>query len=207
MDSSYLSKNIYRTLILVIVLAISGNQPVHSHGGGLDSSGYHHNKKTGVRHCHQSGSTPEPKSIGLISVPVTLLSVGDGDTIRIKDKTNTKVTIRLACIDAPETRQGMSDKWSTQMLKGMIEGKPKSLQTKVKDPYGRTVGEIYVGSTNVNLQMVRQGAAFTYRQYLKQCDLDAYLKAEAMAKREKQGVWAPYQTQLSWEYRRTRRTK
>lgn len=45
MDSSYLLKKLYRTLILVTVLAISGNQPVHSHGGGLDSSGCHHNKK------------------------------------------------------------------------------------------------------------------------------------------------------------------
>ena len=207
MDSSYPSKNTHRTLILVIVLAISGNQPVHSHGGGLDASGCHNNSKTGDRHCHRSGKKQDKKSVGLVRGPVTLLSVGDGDTIRIKDRTGAKVTIRLACIDAPETGQGKSGKWSTKTLKEMITGKSISLKPQVKDRYGRTVAEIYVGSTNVNLQMVRIGAAFTYRQYLKQCDRDAYLNAESMAMREKQGVWGPYQTQLPWEYRRSRRTK
>ena len=191
----------------LLVLAILTIRPVHPHGGGLDSSGCHNNRKTGDRHCHRSGASNSQNSNGLVSGPVTLLSVGDGDTIRVKDKSGAKVTVRLACIDAPETSQGSSGKWSTQTLKGMIQGKSISIKPQVKDRYGRTVAEIYVGSPNINLQMVRKGAAFTYRQYLKQCDRDAYLNAESMAKREKQGVWGPYQTQLPWEYRRSRRTK
>ena len=136
-----------------------------------------------------------------------MFGIGDGDTIRVTDKSGDKVTVRLACIDAPEISQGTSGKWSTKTLKGMIQGKSITLKPQIKDRYGRTVAEIYVGSTNINLQMVRNGAAFTYRQYLKQCDRDAYLNAESMAKREKQGVWGPSQTQLPWEYRRSRRTK
>ena len=58
--------------------------------------------------------------------PVTLVSVGDGDTVRITDRAGNKVTIRLACIDAPETSQGSSGKWSTETLKGLIQGKPIS---------------------------------------------------------------------------------
>ena len=123
------------------------------------------------------------------------------------DNSGATFTVRLACIDAPETSQGLSGKWSTKTLKGMINGKSISLKPKVKDRYGRTVAEIFVGATNINLQMVRKGAAFTYRKYLKQCDRDAYLNAESMAKREKQGVWGPFQTQLPWEYRRSRRSK
>ena len=180
--------------------------PVIAHGGGLDSQGCHTNSKTGDRHCHRSGGSSTKPQPGLLSGPVTLLSVGDGDTVRVIDKSGGKVTIRLACIDAPETSQGSSGKWSTKTLKGMLQGKSISIKPQVKDRYGRTVAEIYVGSTNINLQMVRKGAAFTYRQYLKQCDRDAYLNAESMAKREKQGVWGPYQTQLPWEYRRSRRT-
>ena len=191
----------------LLVLAILTIRPVHPHGGGLDSSGCHNNRKTGARHCHRSGSTQAPKRIGLLSGPVTLVSVGDGDTVRVTDKSGAKVTVRLACIDAPETSQGTSGKWSTKTLKGMIQGKSITLKPQVKDRYGRTVAEIYVGSTNINLQMVRKGAAFTYRQYLKQCDGGAYLNAESMAKRERQGVWGPYQTQLPWEYRRSRRAK
>ena len=191
----------------LLVLAILTIRPVHPHGGGLDSSGCHNNRKTGDRHCHRSGASNSQNSNGLVSGPVTLLSVGDGDTIRVKDKSGAKVTVRLACIDAPETSQGSSGKWSTQTLKEMLQGQSISLKPQVKDRYGRTVAEIYVGATNINLQMVREGAAFAYQKYLKQCDRDAYINAESMAKREKQGVWGPYQTQLPWEYRRSRRTK
>ena len=192
---------------VLIVLAILFIRPAHPHGGGLDPTGCHNNSKTGVRHCHRSGSRPPQKSSGLMSGPVTLVSVGDGDTVRVKDKSGAKVTIRLACIDAPETSQGSSGRGATKTLKGMIQGKSISLKPQVKDRYGRRVAEIYVGSININLQMVRKGAAFTYRKYFMQCDRDAYLNAESMAMREKQGVWGPYQTQLPWEYRRSRRTK
>ncbi|WP_236069023.1 thermonuclease family protein [Prochlorococcus marinus] len=181
--------------------------PARSHRGGLDPSGCHNNSKTGDHHCHRSEARASQKSSGLINGPVTLVSVGDGDTLRVKDKSGAKVTIRLACIDAPETSQGSSGKWSTKTLKGMIHKKFISIKPQVKDRYGRTVAEIFVGSTNINLQMVRKGAVFAYKQYLKECDRDAYLNAESMAKREKQGVWGPYQTQLPWEYRRSRRTK
>ena len=197
----------FTLIFLGLALAINHTQAAYPHGGGLDSSGCHNIRKTGDRHCHRSGASNSIKSSALVSGQVTLVSVGDGDTVRVTDESGAKVTVRLACIDAPETSQGTSGKWSTKTLKGMIQGKSITLKPQVKDRYGRTVAEIYVGSTNINLQMVRRGAAFTYRQYLKQCDRDVYLNAESMAKREKQGVWGPYQTQLPWEYRRSRRTK
>ena len=193
-------------LLLPIPLLIAVAPPVHSHGGGLDSSGCHTNSKTGERHCHRgSGSTPKASG-GMVSGPVTLVSVGDGDTVRITDKAGNKVTIRLACIDAPETSQGTSGKWSTETLKGLIQNKPISLKPQVKDRYGRTVAEIYQGSPNINVEMVKRGAAFAYRKYLKQCDQDAYLKAETAASKKVLGVWGPYKpVQVPWEYRRTRR--
>ena len=194
------------TLGLALTLTAMGAPPVLSHGGGLDSQGCHTNRKTGDRHCHRSGgSTPKP-SAGLISGPVTLVSVGDGDTVRVTSRQGENVTIRLACIDAPETAQGSSGKWSTQTLKGLIQGKSISLKPQVKDRYGRTVAEIYVGNRNINLQMVQLGAAYTYRQYLKQCDRDSYLRAEATATKKGLGVWGPYKpAQVPWEFRRSRR--
>jgi len=119
---------------------------------------------------------------------VTLISVGDGDTVRVTSRSGEKVTIRLACIDAPETAQGASGQWSTKTLKGLIQGKSISLKPQVKDRYGRTVAEIYVGDRNINLQMVQLGAAYAYRQYLKQCDRDAYLRAEDAATTNALGV-------------------
>ena len=195
------------TTSTTFLLGVISIKPAHTHGGGLNQDGCHNNRNTGDYHCHRSGNNPSGKSSGLVSGPVTLLSVGDGDTVRVNDTSGTKVTIRLACIDAPETSQGASGKWSTQTLKALIRGKSISLQPQVKDRYGRTVAEIYKGSSNVNLQMVRLGAAFVYRKYLKQCDQDAYLKAEKEAMKRKLGVWGPYKVdQKPWDYRRSRRS-
>ena len=66
----------------------------------------------------------------------------------------------------------------------------------IKDRDGRTVAEIYQGSANVNLQMVKLGDAFAYRKYLKQCDSDAYLSTETAAMNRKLGVWGPYKVDL-----------
>ena len=55
------------------------------------------------------------------------------------------------------------------------------------DKYGRTVGRIYVGGTNVNAEMVKRGAAWAYRQYLKDQSL---LALEQQAKTAKRGLWA-----------------
>ena len=177
-----------------------------SHGGGLDAQGCHTNSKTGERHCHRSGASAPKPSSELVSGAVTLVSIGDGDTVRVTSRRGEKVTIRLACIDAPETSQGASGKWSTQTLKGLIQGKSISLKPQVKDRYGRTVAEIYVGNRNINLQMVQVGAAYAYRQYLKQCDREKYLSAESTAAKKGLGVWGPYKpAQVPWEYRRSRR--
>ena len=192
-------------LPVVAFLSITWPLPVQSHGGGLDSTGCHTNSKTGERHCHRDNRSTPKSSTSLVSGPVTLISVGDGDTVRVTDKVGNKVTIRLACIDAPETSQGASGKWSTKTLKGLIQGKSISLKPQVKDRYGRTVAEIYRGSTNVNLQMVKLGAAFAYRKYLKHCDSDTYIRAETTAINRRLGVWGPYKMDLKpWDYRRKR---
>lgn len=55
--------------------------------------------------------------------------------------------------------------------------------------YGRTVAEVYAGGRNVNLDMVRMGMAYAYRQNLSGCDEGAYLGAEGQAEHYRQGVW------------------
>ncbi|MEP0812615.1 thermonuclease family protein [Trichocoleus sp. ST-U2] len=52
--------------------------------------------------------------------------------------------------------------------------------------YGRTVAELYLGKQSVNLQMVKQGQAVVYRQYLTGCasTKNQYLQAEAQAKQK-----------------------
>ena len=134
-----------------------------------------------------------------------VLSVGDGDTIRVSDSAK-RITIRLACIDAPETAQkpyGMAARQQLQVLAPV--GSVVSIKTKTTDRYGRTVAEVFRNGRSLNLAMVSSGEAFAYRQYLSGCDQAAYLGAEASAQRQRLGVWAvPGGIERPWNFRRGR---
>ena len=132
-----------------------------------------------------------------------VISVGDGDTLTVMDA-GLRVTIRLACIDAPETAQkpwGIEARAALQALTPV--GSTVSLRGSTKDRYGRTVAEVIRGVSNVNLALVREGRAFVYRQYLSGCDRSAYLGAEGQAEKSRRGVWSvPGGGTRPWDWRR-----
>ena len=143
--------------------------------------------------------------LALLAGPVsaaTVVSVGDGDTLRVMEGAQ-RVTVRLACIDAPETAQrpyGMAARQKLQQLAPV--GSSVSLRVQTRDRYGRTVAELFRGGQSINLEMVRSGQAFVYRQYLRQCDGAAYLGAEAAAQQQRLGVWnVPGGIQRPWDFR------
>ena len=114
----------------------------------------------------------------------TVGSVGDGDTIRVSEGSK-RITVRLACIDAPETCQRPWGGRSTAFLKRLTPvGSEVTLRVQTTDRYGRTVAELLNSRGNVNQLMVEAGQAFAYRQYLRQCDAQKYLQLEADANRQ-----------------------
>lgn len=145
----------------------------------------------------------------LAALPVaasTVLSIGDGDTLRVVEGSR-RATIRLACIDAPETAQapyGISSRAELQRLAPVGSG--VILRVLTTDRYGRTVAEVIRGGVNVNLAMVRSGQAFAYRQYLAQCDQAAYLAAEKQAESGRFGIWSVRGgITRPWDWRQSRR--
>lgn len=129
----------------------------------------------------------------LLAFPVnaaTVLSVGDGDTLRVSDG-GKRTTIRLACIDAPETSQTPYGAASREWLRRLVPvGSEVVLRVSTTDRYGRTVADVFRKGQSVNLAMVASGQAFAYRNYLSQCDQAAYLGAEKKAQRQGLGVWS-----------------
>ncbi len=117
------------------------------------------------------------------------------------------MTIRLAGIDAAEMAQSPYGAQSRSLLAGLAPvGSDVSLRGLTTDRYGRTVAEILRGSQKVNLQMVRGGQAFTYRQYLSQCNAAGYLRAEYGAEYASRGVWSvPGGIERLWDFRHGRR--
>ncbi|NBD31965.1 MAG: micrococcal nuclease-like nuclease [Cyanobacteria bacterium] len=136
---------------------------------------------------------------------VKVLSIGDGDTITVREN-GSKTTIRLACIDAPETSQ-QGGKEATNYLKQLIPvGTEVGLRTVTTDRYGRTVGEIYRKGDSINLKMVRQGEAVVYDRYLDGCSetKDQFLEAEQKAQSSELGFWSQPNV-MPWDYRRGER--
>ena len=137
----------------------------------------------------------------------TVVSVGDGDTIRVSEGIR-RITVRLACIDAPESSQRPWGARSTALLKRLTPiGSEVTLRVQTTDRYGRTVAELLNHRGNVNQLMVRDGQAFAYRRYLRQCDAQKYLQLEEEAKRQGLGIWSlgPSGITRPWDYRQGRR--
>jgi endonuclease YncB( thermonuclease family) len=136
----------------------------------------------------------------------TVLSIGDGDTIRVR-QAGKAITVRLACIDAPETAQSPYGQQARRFLQQRLPiGQRVNLAIKTTDRYGRAVAEVF-SSVNINLALVEDGQAFAYRQYLRGCNAREYLDAEARASKRRLGVWqVPGGITRPWDFRRGRRS-
>jgi micrococcal nuclease len=137
-----------------------------------------------------------------------VISTGDGDTLRVNSQ-GKNLTIRLACIDAPESSQRPWGQQSATKLKQLLPpGQAVQIREVEKDRYGRVVAELFVGSQSVNLQMVSQGQAVVYRSYLNACAATQaqYLQAEAQAKQKRLGFWNQSNPVMPWDFRRGRQT-
>lgn len=124
------------------------------------------------------------------SLSGSVLSIGDGDTIRMHSGSGIK-TIRLACIDTPETAQSPYGGAARQQLQSLLPvGSAIEVKVKATDRYGRSVGEITRNGRNINQALVGSGAAFVYWQYIQGCDRQTYSRLENEARLKAVGVWS-----------------
>ncbi|MFM8604078.1 MAG: thermonuclease family protein [Cyanobium sp.] len=136
-----------------------------------------------------------------------MLSVGDGDTIRVRRDGRT-TTVRIACIDAPELAQRPDGEQARAYLRQRLPlGREVTLDVKTVDRYGRGVAEV-ISELNIGLVMVEDGQAFAFRRYLSACDAEEYLQAEQRASRHRYGVWQQEGgITRPWDFRRTLRSR
>lgn len=105
-----------------------------------------------------------------------VIAVSDGDTVKILVE-KTVIVVRLAGIDAPEKRQPFG-KQSKAALSTLVFGKHVRVVTSGKDRYGRTLGTLYDGDTNINAEIVRIGYAWHFRQF--SSDIDRMALAQGL---------------------------
>ncbi len=70
------------------------------------------------------------------------------------------------------------------------------------DRYHRIVAVLYLGSRDVNREMVRQGYAWAYREYLRGPYTSEYIDAEREARNSHLGLWQQMNPLPPWEFRR-----
>ncbi len=154
----------------------------------------------------QAGQTPGPSLTPAPSPRPTgaVISVGDGDTLRMAYQ-GKPVTVRLACIDAPENSQVPYGPVARDRLRELLpRGTQISFREADRDRYGRMVAEVYLlDGTSVNLKLVQEGQAVVYRQYLSGCpeSRETLLAAEAQARRAKLNFWSQASPLMPWDYR------
>lgn len=143
--------------------------------------------------------------------------VADGDTVTVITHEGTKLKIRLYGIDAPEIqhsnkRTGIVSKpgqpygeEAYRALESKVLRKIVRVQIMDIDRYRRLVAVLYLGDRDVNREMVRQGYAWAYREYLHGPYASEYIEAEREARNSHLGLWQQMNPQPPWEFRRLMR--
>jgi micrococcal nuclease len=140
---------------------------------------------------------------------MSVVSVGDGDTLRVRNQQGQAITIRLGCVDAPELKQNPWGQQSKTRLQQLLPvGQSVQVRSIERDKYKRLVAEVFVNNRSVNLMMVQEGQAAVYRQYLQGCasTKDQFLQTEANAKQQKLGFWNQSQPLMPWDFRRGKKS-
>lgn len=120
-----------------------------------------------------------------------VVRIADGDTITVLDSANTQHRIRLEGIDAPESHQAFGAQ-SKQSLSQMVFDRDVTVTYQKTDQYGRLVGKITIDGKDINLEQVKLGMAWHYKEYQNEQapeDRELYAKAEDDARAARRGLW------------------
>ncbi|WP_421955254.1 thermonuclease family protein [Polaromonas sp.] len=132
-----------------------------------------------------------------------VIGVSDGDTLDVLYGGKTTHRIRLAGIDAPEKAQAFGQR-SKEHLSDIAFSKQVEVVTGKTDKYGRTVGKVLVNGIDANLEQVRSGVAWHYKEYASEqsvADRALYITAEEKARTSRLGLWRDNNPMPPWEWR------
>ena len=126
-----------------------------------------------------------------------VVRVKDGDSL-VVDSGGRQVDVRLADIDAPESRQPRGDE-ARAALSTLVEGQEVRLQLVAGDAYRRIVAYVFVDDLDVNAEMVQRGLAWVRRDY---DPAPRLVRREDEARAAGRGLWADADATPPWQWRR-----
>ena len=119
-----------------------------------------------------------------------VVSISDGDTVTVLDAKQKQYKVRLNGIDAPESSQDFGQV-SKRNLFSLIFGKEVVVVWQKIDRYSRIVGNVSFDGKDINLEQLKAGLAWYFRQYERDVPADkrgAYAAAEAEARQARRGL-------------------
>jgi len=142
-------------------------------------------------------------------LPGRIVRVTDGDTVTLQDEHQTLHKIRLAGIDAPESKMPYGQT-ATLFLTALVLGKELEAVTYKQDRYGRTIATLMLGAQDVSLAMIQAGMAWHYKHYAKEqpaAQAQAYAQAEVLARTQNLALWQDSDPDAPWDWRKSRRMR
>jgi endonuclease YncB( thermonuclease family) len=139
--------------------------------------------------------------------------ISDGATLTVTDKAGVRHKIRLAAIDAPETRQPYARE-SKQHLSTLVSGKEVTVEWRRQDRYGRIVGKLSLPTPpcatcpktlDAGLAQLEAGLAWWDRETRREqslSDQGYYEYAEFDARNRRIGLWRDAAPVPPWEWRK-----
>jgi len=122
----------------------------------------------------------------------------DGDSFLMRAD-GRDVEVRIADIDAPEKGQPFADA-SRDALRELAEGSAVRVEPITTDRYGRTIGRVFVGGTDVGRFLVEQGLAWVSDRHAED---PALFAAQDRAEASGRGLWSlpDGEREPPWEWR------
>ena len=133
-----------------------------------------------------------------------VVAISDGDTLTARcgaPGAYQQVRVRVAAIDAPESRQAFGQK-SRQNLARLCFRQRATLQQVDEDSYGRTVAHVRCSNTDVATAQVHAGLAWVYTPYAS--SRPHLVALQRQARSSGTGLWSQPRPQAPWVYRHRR---
>jgi endonuclease YncB( thermonuclease family) len=113
------------------------------------------------------------------------VAVVSGDTLLL-DEGRRKTEVRLADIGAPRDAEHFAPAART-LLGSLVLDRPVTVAVAGRADDGRVSGHVTAGRLDVNLEMVRRGAAWVCWEFAQRTD---YRPHESDARRQRRGLWS-----------------
>lgn len=136
-----------------------------------------------------------------------VVGVSDGDTITVLDPRRQQFKVRLAGIDAPESKQAFGQA-SKKHLSSLVFERDVNLDCGKTDKYRRRVCVVNIDGKDANLAQIAAGMAWWYRKYQKEQSSQLrieYEAAEVTARNSAVGLWQDANPLPPWEWRNVKR--